>query len=271
MGRSGPLGLFLLVGGWGFPPSLFFWGGGLPVPPSALPGLVHALAGERSGSLARCSCCGWPPAMLRLRASCGLRTRMGWRPVLLGLARILPAGRLRQPVSWGHGSGGVDGGWGASLGWACPVPRLGAGGFTVPAAVCAGGPPRAGGRGLRPDFPASLFEGGGGCTVGRVVGWCGGVPWLWACFFPFRVVRRLDRVRPTVSVLWQKTIEGEGILKAILRHWIRFFRPMVNLHSDRDIRFTGEQGWYLNAFRAMGVEVSYGQPYRPQSTDCASA
>ena len=26
------------------PPSVFFWGGGLPVPPSAFPGLVHALA-----------------------------------------------------------------------------------------------------------------------------------------------------------------------------------------------------------------------------------
>ena len=55
---------------------------------------------------------------------------------------------------------------------------------------------------------AWLFPGGGGgCTVGRVVafspcvvGYCGGIRWPWACFFPFRDVRRLDLVRPTVSV-----------------------------------------------------------------------
>ena len=47
----------------------------------------------------------------------------------------------------------------------------------------------------------------GGSTNGRVVasslcvaGCCGVVPPLWACFFPFRGVRRLDRVTPTVSV-----------------------------------------------------------------------
>ena len=33
-----------------------------------------------------------------------------------------------------------------------------------------------------------------------MVGWCGVVPWLWACFFPFRGVRRLDLVRLTASV-----------------------------------------------------------------------
>ena len=66
-------------------------------------------------------------------------------------------------------------------------------------------------------------------------------------------------------VPWRKAIEGQGVLKAILRHWIRFFQPMVNIHSDRDITFTAEQGWYLNAFGAMAVEVSFGQPYGPQS------
>ena len=63
----------------------------------------------------------------------------------------------------------------------------------------------------------------------------------------------------------RKTIDGESVFKAILRHWIHFFQPMVKIYCDRDITFTGEQGWYLNAFRAIGVEVSFGQPYRPQS------
>ena len=66
-------------------------------------------------------------------------------------------------------------------------------------------------------------------------------------------------------VPFQKTMDGEGVLKAILRQLIHFFQPMVKIHSDRDIRFTGEQGWYLNAFRALRVEVSFGQPYQPQS------
>ena len=38
------------------PPPPFFWGGGLPVPPSALPGLVHALVGIRCGYLGCCWC-----------------------------------------------------------------------------------------------------------------------------------------------------------------------------------------------------------------------
>ena len=48
---------------------------------------------------------------------------------------------------------------------------------------------------------------GGGYTDGRVVAaspcvadWCGVVPRFWACFLPFRGVRQLARVRPTVSV-----------------------------------------------------------------------
>ena len=43
-----------------------------------------------------------------------------------------------------------------------------------------------------------------------------------------------------------------------MRHRIHLFQPIVNIRSDQDIRLTGEPGWYLNAFRAMGVEVSFG-------------
>ena len=63
----------------------------------------------------------------------------------------------------------------------------------------------------------------------------------------------------------KKTIEGEGVLKLIKHHWIRFFVPAVRIHSDKDIRFKEDYGWYRNVFAAMGVEVSLSQPYRPQS------
>ena len=33
----------------------------------------------------------------------------------------------------------------------------------------------------------------------------------------------------------KKTIDGEGVLKLIKHHWIRFYGPPV--HSDKDIRF----------------------------------
>ena len=79
-------------------------------------------------------------------------------------------------------------------------------------------------------------------------------------------------IRDALSLFCQvvpcrKTIDGEGVFKAILRHSILVFQPMVKMQSDRDIRFTGEQGCWLNAFRAMGVEVSFGQPYGPQSNE----
>ena len=48
-GWGGPLGRFPFVGRWGFPPPRHFFGGSVPVPPSALPGLVHALVGEQGG------------------------------------------------------------------------------------------------------------------------------------------------------------------------------------------------------------------------------
>ena len=63
----------------------------------------------------------------------------------------------------------------------------------------------------------------------------------------------------------KRTIDGEVVLKLIKHHWIRFYGPPVRIHSDTDIRFKGDSGWYRNVFAAMGVEVSFSQPYRPQS------
>ena len=63
----------------------------------------------------------------------------------------------------------------------------------------------------------------------------------------------------------QKTIDGKGVLKLIKHHWICFYGPPVRIHSDKDIRFKGDYGWYRNVLAAMGVEVSFSQPYRPPS------
>ena len=63
----------------------------------------------------------------------------------------------------------------------------------------------------------------------------------------------------------KKTIDREGLLKLIKHHWIRFYGPPVRIHSDKDIRFKGDYGSYRNVFATMGVEVSFSQPYRPQS------
>ena len=63
----------------------------------------------------------------------------------------------------------------------------------------------------------------------------------------------------------KRTIYGEGVLKLIKHHWTSFSGPPVGIHSEKDIRFKGDYGWYRNVFAAIGVEGSFSQPYRPQS------
>ena len=63
----------------------------------------------------------------------------------------------------------------------------------------------------------------------------------------------------------KKKIGGEQVLSLVHQHWIKQYGAMVRLHSGRDIRFTRETGWWRNTFKAMGVEVTFGQPYSPQS------
>ena len=41
----------------------------------------------------------------------------------------------------------------------------------------------------------------------------------------------------------KKTIDGEGVLKLIQQHGIRFYGPPVRIHSDKDIRLKGDYGW----------------------------
>ena len=65
----------------------------------------------------------------------------------------------------------------------------------------------------------------------------------------------------------KKTVVGEGALKLIKHHWIRFYGPPVRIHSDKDICVKGDYDWYCNVFASIGVEVSFSQPYRPQSNE----
>ena len=102
------------------PPPCFFCGvGGLPVPPSAFPGLAHALARSQCGLL---GCCWW----LRSVWPCsGPMGRVGYVHVGLGApsCRVrswLPAGRLRQAAACGSGLGG----WGCSSPFSSAVPVL---------------------------------------------------------------------------------------------------------------------------------------------------
>ena len=197
-GRVGPLGCLLFVGEWGFPPSLslVFFGRGAACcslyPPWAsactsrlvawLTGLLFVLRVAAGRSPAPCAL--WP------MYTHGLVARFvgsgsgsaGWR--------VAPAGFVG---SWVRGEGAC---LGRLLRMGLPsVPpplwcRFGAGGFNFSVVICAGGLPRAGGGGCVPLFLA--LPSGGFCTAGRVVafslcvvGRCGGVSRLWACFFSF--------------------------------------------------------------------------------------
>ena len=80
--------------------------------------------------------------------------------------------------------------------------------------------------------------------------------------YALMIVNALSALCQVVSC--KKTIDGEGLLKLIEHHWIRFYGPLVCIHSDKDIGFKGDYGWYRNVFAAMGVGVSFSQPYRPQ-------
>ena len=63
----------------------------------------------------------------------------------------------------------------------------------------------------------------------------------------------------------KKKIGGEKVLCLGHQHWIKHYGAMVRLHSDPGIRFTSETGWWRNTFKAMAVEVTFRQPYSPQS------
>jgi len=63
----------------------------------------------------------------------------------------------------------------------------------------------------------------------------------------------------------QKGITGEGVMKLILERWIAPFGKPLAIHSDNDVRFKQEKGFYQTAFKALGIETHFSIPRHPAS------
>ena len=63
----------------------------------------------------------------------------------------------------------------------------------------------------------------------------------------------------------QKAITGEGVLKLLLERWISPYGKPLAIHSDNDVRFKSEKGFYQTAFKAIGVEIHFALPRHPAS------
>ena len=58
-------------------------------------------------------------------------------------------------------------------------------------------------------------------------------------------------------------------MKELLEGWIQAYGTPKRIHSDRDIRFTSNTGWYTGVLKNMGVEVDFGMPnYKKKNTQC---
>ena len=136
------------------PPPLsvvLFWGGGLPVPPSAFRGLAHALVGILCGFPV---CCWW----FRFASPCpGPMYTLGSAPLPAGVGSGSAGRRLCQAALCGPGLA-------VSL-------RLRGAGFYLPAAACVDGP--------LPLLPGVCWPFAGVWRAGAVPsGVCGGLFWL---------------------------------------------------------------------------------------------
>ena len=66
-----------------------------------------------------------------------------------------------------------------------------------------------------------------------------------------------------------KRCNGETVLKELFEGWIQAYGMPKRIHSDRDIRFTSNTGWYTGVLKNMGVEVDFGTPnYKRKNTHC---
>jgi transposase InsO family protein len=63
----------------------------------------------------------------------------------------------------------------------------------------------------------------------------------------------------------QKGITGEGVMKLLLERWIAPFGKPNSLHSDNDVRFKSEKGFYQSAFKALDIETHFAIPRHPGS------
>ena len=71
--------------------------------------------------------------------------------------------------------------------------------------------------------------------------------------------------RFTKFVPCHKSITGEGVLKILLERWIDPYGKPSAIHSDNDVRFKSEKGFYQTAFKALGIDIHFSIPRHPSS------
>jgi len=55
------------------------------------------------------------------------------------------------------------------------------------------------------------------------------------------------------------------VIKILLERWFSVFGKPTSIHSDNDVRFSREKGFYQSVLKAMQVTTHFSVPYRPQS------
>ena len=63
----------------------------------------------------------------------------------------------------------------------------------------------------------------------------------------------------------QKTLNGEGVIRLLLDRWISVYGKPNAIHSDNDVRMKSEKGFYQSVLKALGIQVHFSLPRRPQS------
>ena len=63
----------------------------------------------------------------------------------------------------------------------------------------------------------------------------------------------------------RKTATGEKVFQMIWENWIQVYGRPVEIHSDNDIRFQGEHGWWQGCLKALKIKVTFSTPRRPQA------
>ena len=63
----------------------------------------------------------------------------------------------------------------------------------------------------------------------------------------------------------KKTSTGEKAFELIWENYIQIYGRPSEIHSDNDVRFQGEQGWWQGCLRALKIQVTFSTPRRPEA------
>ncbi len=63
----------------------------------------------------------------------------------------------------------------------------------------------------------------------------------------------------------QKNLTGEGVIKLLLDRWISVYGKPQAIHSDNDVRWKNDRGFFQTVMRAMGVQVHLSIPRQPRT------